>query len=84
MESHKRKLKLLCRLCGFAVSVKKRKPKEAAEFSELSMCLGINLRNDFDEIHPKSICEKCRKMLVNMKRATVKENREYRRDTDRT
>lgn len=70
---------LLCRVCGLAVnSDKKRKPKEASEFSQLMTCLGINLENDSDEIHPKLICEKCRKMLGNLKRFIEKENREYR------
>eukprot|EP00111_Clytia_hemisphaerica_P011959 TCONS_00035124-protein len=79
MESHKIELKNLCRVCGCTVNNgKKRKPKAASEFSQLLNCLGIDLENDSDEIHPKLICEKCRKMLANMKRVTEKENRVYR------
>ena len=71
LQHHKLLLQSLCRICGSKINGgnRMRKPKEVKLYADQMKRLGIFIENDLDEIHPKYVCEKCRKMITNMERS---------------
>ena len=78
-EYHVEKLQMLCRICGNKIKLdKKRKPKKIEQFSELlAEYLDIHILDDKPDVHPKHLCEKCRKILLVIEKA-IKQNKEYK------
>ena len=61
--SHKVKLQQLCRICGERALIKsrdKKKPKECGNYEKcIETVFNIDIKNDNEEIHPKTMCHRC-------------------------
>ncbi|XP_035691434.1 V(D)J recombination-activating protein 1-like [Branchiostoma floridae] len=64
---HKQKLANVCRVCGLRFKFEKgRKPKPVSAFREAVVYLynGYDVQQDIEDVHPPSVCEKCRRALA--------------------
>lgn len=76
MESHRRRLTILCRFCGKLLDKHKKgskyrqaTPKEDFKAEFLNNVF-IDIDQDSEDVHPKCLCSACRRMLVRCRGAT--------------
>ena len=68
-DSHNQKLNQLCRVCGERARDSKGKftPKLCENYAETLLCFNLNVNNDTDGIHPKTMCKTCYQRLMHVK-----------------
>ncbi|GFO28489.1 hypothetical protein PoB_005499400 [Plakobranchus ocellatus] len=74
LDSHIEKLEDLCRLCGNRVlsvaerRTNRRKLRCANFTANILMVFMISVQRDKDNVHPKFMCYKCSKIIINVKK----------------
>jgi hypothetical protein len=65
MDTHKKNLNLLCRVCGYLVG-KKKYPIGTNQKNKIEKVFHVLLSDEIENVHPSNICHKCYNTINNV------------------